>query len=321
MLISFIIPCFNAELFVKRCISSITGFTFSYEIIAVDDGSSDRTFKILQNIASTNHVLKIITKENEGVLAARRDGWRLSSGEYVCFLDADDEIDALAFNEIITKYSGFDMIRCGGWNVSKKEKTEIKGTFSGKILEIEEAVIRMLNGEMLPFMWGVLYKRTLLNENCFCLDKRFKIGEDFLFNFYAMQRANSIYCTNSLFYCYNHNETSVTNSMIWGTAYIRAFNDILASILESISPKLKYYADRHRFADYIDTLFFPEVDFDKNIYKESLNLLLQHPEFIYSLSRHKRLLIKHESLYKVYLLIVKTYKSIKNKKISRIVLQ
>lgn len=321
MLVSFIIPCYNAEHFLNRCISSIKGFSFPYEIIAVDDGSKDRTFEILQNIASSNHFLKIITKKNEGVLSARRDGWRISSGEYVCFIDADDEIDAFAFNEIITKFSGFDMIRCGGWSVSNKERTEIKGNFSGKIIKVEEAVIKMLNGEMMPFMWGVLYKRSLLDEDCFGLDKRFKIGEDFLFNFYAMKRTNSIYCTNNLFYLYNHNELSVMNSKIWGPSYICALNDVLSSILESISPKLKYYADRHRFADYISTLFFPEVSFDKYIYKESLRLLSQNPEFISFLPKKKRIFIRKEYLYRIYIYIWRTLKVIKNMGKSRTVLE
>lgn len=321
MLISFIIPCYNVELFLKRCIYSITGFTFPYEIIAVDDGSSDRTFKLLQEIASSNPFLKVITKENEGVLAARRDGWRISSGEYVCFIDADDEINASSFNDIIIKYSGFDMIRCGGWSVSNKERAEIRSIFSGKIVKVEDAIIRMLNGEMLPFMWGVLYKRTLLDEDCFNLDKRFKIGEDFLFNIYAMKRTNSIYCTNMLFYYYNHNELSVTNTKIWGIPYIRAFNDALYSILESISPKLKYYATRHRFVDYIGTLFFPEVNFDMRVYKESLNLLAQNPEFINYLPKQKRLFIKQKCLYRTYIYIWRILKRIKNKGKHRIIIE
>lgn len=321
MKISFIIPCYNVAPFLDRCISSISGFGFPYEIIAVNDGSKDNTLDVLKNLSLKKSALKILSKENEGVLAARRDGWRISCGEYVCFIDADDEINSLALQEIVAKYSGFDMVRCGGWRVSKNEKTKITGKYCGKITSAEEAAVRMMDKEMLPFMWGVLYKRSLLDDECFSLDKRFKIGEDFLFNLYAIKRATSIYCADSSFYLYNDNEFSVMNSKIWGTAYIRDFNDILSSVLVSISPRMEYYADRHRFVDYIGTLFFSEVEYDKNVYREARGLLLQHPEFIMVLPKKRRLFFNNERLFWACLYIYKVCKKLKNRRTPRAVLQ
>ncbi|MDY3268262.1 MAG: glycosyltransferase family 2 protein [Phocaeicola sp.] len=321
MKLSFIIPCYNAESFITRCIESIN-INLSYEIIAIDDGSTDNTLNVLKDIASQNNNLKIISKQNEGVLAARRDGWRASIGEYVCFIDADDEIDGASLYKIIQDYTGFDMIRCGiTCKTNGIIKSEMTGNFKGYISNAKDLAIKMMNKELLPFMCGVLYKRTLLEEKCFLLDQRFKIGEDLLFNAMTIRRISSTYCTEKCYYYYNNNSTSVMNTKIWGSSYIRDFNDVLKNILISISPQLIYYSDRHRFADYINTLFFPEISYDKELYKEALNLLKEHPEFINILPSKRRLFLKHEKLFRTYLYLWGIYKRNINKIENREVLQ
>lgn len=319
MTISFIIPCYNAANFIEKCINSIY-LNSPYEIIAINDGSTDNTLQILKEIADKNKSLKIITKSNEGVLAARRDGWRIAKGKYICFVDADDEIDCKVLSQILLDCPTYDIIRCGGWYVKNGEKTEIKGSFKGSITNPINAITKMMNKEMLPFMWGILFQRNLLNEECFQLDSRFKIGEDFLFNLLTMRRASNIYCSNYLLYYYNNNETSVMNTKIWGSNYIREFNDRLTDILLSISPQLLYYANRHRFRDYIETLFFPEVRYDKSLYQTAVSLLKKYPKFIHILPLKKRLFLRQENLFRLYLCLYKSYKKLKNKK-QRIVLQ
>lgn len=319
MTISFIIPCYNVEHFIIKCINSIK-LDIDFEIIAVDDGSSDNTLLTLKKISEQNKSLRIISKENEGVLAARRDGWRIAQGEYICFVDADDEIDGRSLCRILKDNFGNDMIRCGGCRVNGLIKSKISGSFKGYISDGKEAIVRLMNEEMLPFMWGVLYKRTLLDDNCFLLDSRFKIGEDFLFNIMAMKKASNIYCTDNFFYYYNFNETSVMRTKIWSCSYIRDFNHILKSMLLSVSPTLSYYADRHRFKDYIGTLFLVEIPYDKNLYNEAMGLLDMHPEFIDNIPTKRRLFIRYEYLFRIYLYLQKIYKRLWNNRNHRILL-
>lgn len=321
MKLSFIIPCYNAEHFITRCIDSIN-INLPFEIIAIDDGSTDNTLDVLKKIAHQNNNLKIISKKNEGVLAARRDGWRASIGEYICFVDADDEIDGVSLYEIIHEYSGFDMIRCGvAWRMNGIIKSEMIGSFKGCISNAKDIAIKMMNKELLPFMCGVLYKRSLLDENCFMIDSRFKIGEDLLFNAMTIRKTSSTYCTEKFFYYYNNNEISVMNTKIWGSSYIRDFNNILKNILISISPQLLYYSERHRFADYINTLFFPEMSYDKILYNEASSLLKEHPEFINVLPKKRQLFIKHEKLFRIYIYLCRLYKRYNNKRINKEILQ
>ena len=110
---SVIIPIFNAESYLCECIDSILYQTYdNYEIILVNDGSTDNSFKICKEYASTNSKVKAYTKKNEGLSATRNYGLSVSDGEYIVFLDSDDYIerDSLGkFNRIIEK-TGADII-------------------------------------------------------------------------------------------------------------------------------------------------------------------------------------------------------------------
>ena len=87
---SIIVPCFNVQATLEETIESILKQDFkNYEIIAVDDGSFDKTSDILRNFATTNNI-KVITQSNKGLGAARNAGINASQGNYICLLDADD---------------------------------------------------------------------------------------------------------------------------------------------------------------------------------------------------------------------------------------
>ena len=91
--ISVIVPCYNSESFIKKCIASLINqnFTKSFEIIIVDDASSDNTVEIIKSFNLNNINLHLL-KNNSGPAAARNIGLKKASGEYVFFLDADDSI-------------------------------------------------------------------------------------------------------------------------------------------------------------------------------------------------------------------------------------
>lgn len=99
-MISFIIPAYNAEKYITRCIESILSLTYEkYEIIVVNDGSEDSTLEKCNKI--TNSHMVVLTQENKGVSAARNYGLRYASGEYVIFVDADDTINKSGFERVI----------------------------------------------------------------------------------------------------------------------------------------------------------------------------------------------------------------------------
>ena len=92
-MISVIIPVYNAEQYIKRCLNSVLNQTFNdYEIIMVNDGSTDGSLEILKKYESQNSKLKVITQKNLKAAAARNSGLKYASGEYIAFIDADDYV-------------------------------------------------------------------------------------------------------------------------------------------------------------------------------------------------------------------------------------
>lgn len=106
-LITVIIPVYNSEKYIEKCLTSVTNQIYkNLEIIVVDDGSSDNSIDIIKNYAKKDNRIKIFSQENQGLSAARNVGLDLATGEYIVFLDSDDwlELDALSVAyEILTE--------------------------------------------------------------------------------------------------------------------------------------------------------------------------------------------------------------------------
>ena len=89
--VSIIVPVYQIEKYIRKCIESIQSQTFSdFELILVDDGSKDASASICDEYAKKDNRIKVIHKKNEGVASARNEGIKLSKGKYVCFIDGDD---------------------------------------------------------------------------------------------------------------------------------------------------------------------------------------------------------------------------------------
>ena len=114
--VSFILPVYNVEKYLRRCIDSLLGQTLKeIEIICVHDGSKDGSLKILQEYAGKYTHIHIIDKENEGAYRARVDGIKIAKGEYIGFVDPDDYV-AETFAEKLygkAKQSDSDIVCCG----------------------------------------------------------------------------------------------------------------------------------------------------------------------------------------------------------------
>ena len=99
--ISILISAYNAEKYLAECIQSVLNQNYdSYELIIVNDGSTDGTLDICKNYEETNSHVRVFSWENKGLILARRKGIELSRGEYILFLDADDCYEKDAFNNI-----------------------------------------------------------------------------------------------------------------------------------------------------------------------------------------------------------------------------
>ena len=93
-LVSIIVPVYNIEKYINRCIDSIIKQSYKkIEVIIIDDGSTDNSSKIIDNYPQKDSRIKVIHKENGGLSSARNEGMKYASGDFLCFIDGDDYID------------------------------------------------------------------------------------------------------------------------------------------------------------------------------------------------------------------------------------
>lgn len=205
-LISFIIPVYNGENYIKRCLLSILNQKSSIEIIIINDGSTDQSISIMQSTYKSynpnNHELRIITTSNKGVANARNLGIRLAKSPYIAFVDQDDFITA-DFCSIFVPYineDSYDIIISGFYR--KNEKNII----TRKFLPLNYPWTKYC----LIYPWGRVYKRDfLLNNNINFL--KTSIGEDVYFNMVAYSKTNNICILSKYSYIWFDNPHSVSN--------------------------------------------------------------------------------------------------------------
>ena len=221
-LISVIIPVYNIEKYLSRCITSVVNQTYkNLEIILVDDGSTDGSAKICDEWAQKDERIKVFHIGNDGVSAARNLGIDNSNGDYICFVDSDDwlECDMIEFLlEKAVKYDS-DITRCSYF-------TELMNGAGSPLVpdEISEFPTRneiicelISKGVIAGAIWNKLYKRSAIGDTRF--DINLKYGEDLYFNYRIYNKNLSASFFNEPKYHYFLRTGSVTNSEFGDTAF------------------------------------------------------------------------------------------------------
>ena len=118
MKLSIIIPCYNVENYLGKCVDSVLNNKLKdeFEIILVNDGSTDNTLGVIKSYAKQYpDVIKYIDQKNKGLSGARNSGMDIAKGEYITFLDSDDYVDSAMYNKLLKKASkgDFDIVTCG----------------------------------------------------------------------------------------------------------------------------------------------------------------------------------------------------------------
>lgn len=208
--ISVIIPVYNAEKYLVRCLESLQHQKFKdFEVICINDGSSDNSGKILAEFAKLDKRFSVITKQNAGVSAARNDGIAAAHGEYIHFMDADDIIDSDYYSEMLRIGKGADMI-CSGFVSNSKYSSDL--TYTRKHL------LNRLSGRLFwtqalvkSFVWRYLFKTEFIKRNKLEFDTSLISQEDAIFVLDAMARANRVIIVPNVNYHYIFNENSALN--------------------------------------------------------------------------------------------------------------
>lgn len=187
---SIIIPAYNAEKTVEKCIKSVKEQTYSnWEVILIDDGSSDKTAEIAKKTLSHCNV---ITKQNEGVSSSRNLGITLSKGDYLLFLDADDYLPPKTlelYAWAIRKEMNPDVI-FGSFYKIYPQKKELCNPVGDKEIYVYDSKKKEFNpyiSRLMGTVWGKCYKSNLIKNAKF--DEYLSICEDAEFNYREVKNA------------------------------------------------------------------------------------------------------------------------------------
>lgn len=209
-LISVIVPIYNSEKYLERCIQSILNQSYrNIELILVNDGSKDGSLDICKKYSKCDSRIKIINKENQGVAAARNSGIEISSGEYIAFVDSDDHINENLYQELMGRVGdGIDVIALSSYSINQSEKlfssiTEMNG----------ENALRLLFKLQFPTsLWAYMYSRKIIDG--IKLNNQVHFFEDFEFNYHVLKKVNKVAICNKKLYSYEINDTSINRQSI-----------------------------------------------------------------------------------------------------------
>ena len=182
--LSTIVPVYNAEKTLNRCVDSILSQTYkNFELILVDDGSSDKSADICDEYQKTDNRIKVIHSKNGGVSHARNLGLDICSGEIVTFIDSDDYIEPDFFDEIVRCMAPDIDVAFFGIITEDNNKKIIKKVAPPN--EVHKNCGEALSYIDITFVYGKSYRTDLIKKNALRFNEKYSLGEDtiFLINF------------------------------------------------------------------------------------------------------------------------------------------
>lgn len=210
--LSIIIPVFNVEAYVSRCINSVLSQTYTdFEVIIVNDGSQDKSGKIADIYAKKDNRIKVVHQENKGVSAARNAGLRESKGEYIGFVDPDDWIEPNMYSTLISllEHENCDIVSCSWMNNDEKGKeTQYYSDLPSTKMSREQFMMHFF--DMPPTILGSVclkvFRRNLLKS---VFSEKYTICEDNLFlaeNIVNIQ--NAFYTCTPLYHIFSRQDST-----------------------------------------------------------------------------------------------------------------
>lgn len=295
--ISVIVPVYNVEAYLDRCIQSILNQTFTdFELILVDDGSPDNCPSMCDAWAEKDNRIVVFHKENGGVSSARNCGIEKAMSELICFVDSDDYCDTCMLEKMISKYEeGFDFVFCSFMKNKYKETKLIKSTeavydFTDGVTMSDMPQNFFVNG-LFHSCWGKIYIKDVIITNELRFNTDMKLSEDSYFNLSYFEYINSWVFVNEPLYSYCSNDYSSATNMI----YVKACRWYL-NVGEKLTSYINTIYNKHKAEDTIIKTMFPQFygsilkmcsDKDKSIRKE-LNQVVKNDFLKYIIKTYNK---------------------------------
>lgn len=290
-LISVIVPVYNVEKFLKRCIDSILSQTFfNFELILVDDGSPDNSPQLCDRYAKCDKRISVIHKTNGGLSDARNAGLEIAKGDFIAFVDSDDIVSSrfLEFLYRAIKNSDCDIAVCSYVKFQKTIPSECQTYSNGKIYSGEEMLWRIYSKDHTEYVestvaWNKLYKRELFENIRF---PNGKIHEDEATTYKLYYKAEKVVVIPCELYFYYQNTEGIMNRKfnVSRLDYLEALYDRYCFYNKMRKSELAEYTARLLYIFTVDYASLEENQVEEyivfrkrliNLYKEYRSILLK----------------------------------------------
>lgn len=194
---TIVVPLYNCEAYIAKCLKSLLQQDFEdYEVIVVNDGSTDHSLEVAKNCTKASERVRIVSQKNKGLSGARNTGIREAKAEYLIFIDADDYVEPTLLSSIDKVINNKDLLMYGYYNdiyeddqLTSSSKREFSSTDVEKCVKTMQPLL--LSG-LIGYAWNKVYKRAVLLKNNLLFREGTALVEDIVFN-------NDVFsCTDSI---------------------------------------------------------------------------------------------------------------------------
>ena len=270
--VSILVPVYKVEKYLARCLDSVLAQDFAdWEMVLVDDGSPDRCPQICDEYAARDARIRVVHKENGGVMVARLVALQNSKADYVMFVDSDDWLMPSAVGVLYRKIQeGFDIVR--GTNVIADDRgmvgTCVKSRQENVVMSGALYALLLARGEIDPFLWGGIYRKQVFSEAVFqrVIDFGIVVGEDYVTNMLSSSQVSSACLIPVVVYAYYQNEASMMHQQVMGRAYAGRVDSCLSDYVDAASEEMKALFRLNQICGIVSRDFQPEIVFSKSDY-------------------------------------------------------
>lgn len=228
-LVSIIIPVYNVEKYLPKCLESVINQTMNeIEIIVVNDESSDDSLKIIHEFSDRDSRIKVVDQKNKGLGGARNSGIKIASGEFLFFLDSDDYIKLETLQETYdyAKNVSADIVVFNYEKAYENGKLDSAPTFGSKVMSRDEALAGIISLKTAPTAWNKLYRRALFQENNILYPEKY-LHEDLPVTYKLFWYAKTVGFLDKSYYYWLIRSGSITQRFTF-----KHINDVLTTFIE-----------------------------------------------------------------------------------------
>lgn len=279
-LLSVIIPVYNVEAYLERCVTSIISQDYTnLEIILVDDGSPDKSGQMCDQYAEKDLRIRVIHKTNGGLSSARNAGLAVAKGDYISFVDSDDSIMPNMYSTMvrIIEENGLDILACGVRRIKKGKITEPVFDEKINIMTGYDAMVDCLANDG-GAVWNKIYTKDAIGSVRF---PEGRIFEDSAVTYLFMANSRKVGYISKAFYCYYYNGNSITQTSFKPKArwdYVLARQEAFEYAREKDLPCIPECQSIYVKAllSCLTSLYAVGSEEDRNLYFDKIQSELQH---------------------------------------------